>query len=75
MVICNNTKLTFTGDNWKEGTVSEEELKQEKFSVPLDEKFVLKKEDLNSSIKLYNKKSNDKEELVKELESINSIRL
>ncbi len=67
VVICNNTKLTFTGDNWKEGTVSEEELKQEKFSVPLDEKFVLKKEDLNSSIKLYNKKSNDKEELVKEL--------
>ncbi|WP_264377380.1 RHS repeat domain-containing protein [Wolbachia endosymbiont (group B) of Leptidea sinapis] len=69
VVICNNTKLTFTGDNWKEDKVSEEELKQlkqEKFSIPLGEKFVLKKEDLNSSIKLY-KKSNDKEELVKNL--------
>uniref|UniRef100_A0A3B0JH63 tRNA nuclease WapA n=1 Tax=Wolbachia endosymbiont of Aleurodicus dispersus TaxID=1288877 RepID=A0A3B0JH63_9RICK len=64
--VVNSTKLTFTGDNWKEGKVSEEELKQEKFSIPLGKEFVLKKEGLNSSIKLY-KKSNDKEELAKDL--------
>ncbi|WP_265017541.1 hypothetical protein [Wolbachia endosymbiont (group A) of Epistrophe grossularia] len=70
VVICNNTKLTFTGDNWKEDKVSEEELKQlkgEKFSIPLGEKFVLKKEDLNSSLKLYERTS-DAEKIVQDLE-------
>ncbi|WP_353278958.1 RHS repeat-associated core domain-containing protein [Wolbachia endosymbiont (group B) of Longitarsus flavicornis] len=61
--VCSNKKFTFIGDKWKVDTVSETELKQkERLSVPLGDRFILYKEDTQSSLKLYNQ-GNNKEKL------------
>ncbi|WP_406832882.1 MULTISPECIES: RHS repeat-associated core domain-containing protein [unclassified Wolbachia] len=58
VAVCGNKKFTFTGDRWKEGTISETELRQENLSIPLGNKLVLDKENSRSSLKLYSQGSN-----------------
>ncbi|CQD10842.1 Cell wall-associated polypeptide CWBP200 [Wolbachia endosymbiont wPip_Mol of Culex molestus] len=58
IAVCSHRKFTFTGDKWKEGTISETELRQENFSIPLGNKLVLDKENSRSSLKLYSQGNN-----------------
>lgn len=68
VVVYNNKTLIFTGDGWKEDTTAfETDSKHDKLLKQLGEKFVLRQENLNSSIKLY-AQSNEGEMLVLDLE-------
>lgn len=57
-VVCSNQKFVFIGDKWKMTTISEKRSEQEKLSIPLSDKYVLNKENLQSSFKLYKQGDN-----------------
>lgn len=59
IVVCSKTKFTLVDDDWQEKTISDGEFEQNEISIPFGKKFMLHKDDGNSTLKLH-EQTNDK---------------
>ncbi|KAG4067978.1 hypothetical protein HA402_010664 [Bradysia odoriphaga] len=61
-VVCSQKKFTFVDDNWQEDAITDDEFEQKKISVPLGKKFMLHKDNGNTTLKLCEQTDDSKTE-------------